>query len=89
MVSAELLAQLERRCREMMRDLSVAKYGRFSGEMRPFGGLNVILAGDLFQLQDFFFLSGVSFCNWGCKILDIILTIIGPSSHEVMKLYMP
>ena len=50
MVSAELLAQLERRCREMMRDLSVAKYGRFSGEMRPFGGLNVILAGDLFQL---------------------------------------
>ena len=50
MVSAELLAQLERRCREMIRDLSVAKYGRFSGEMRPFGGLNVILAGDLFQL---------------------------------------
>ena len=50
MVSAELLAQLERRCREMMRDLSVAKYGRRSGEMRPFGGLNVILAGDLFQL---------------------------------------
>ena len=50
MVSAELLAQLERRCREMMRDLTVAKYGRFSGEMRPFGGLNVILAGDLFQL---------------------------------------
>ena len=49
MVSAELLAQLERRCREMIRDLSVAKYGRFSGEMRPFGGLNVILAGDLFQ----------------------------------------
>ena len=33
-----------------MRGLSVAKYGRFSGEMRPFGGLNVILAGDLFQL---------------------------------------
>ena len=50
MVSAELLAQLERRCREMMRDLSVAKYGSCSGEMRPFGGLNVILAGDLFQL---------------------------------------
>ena len=50
MVSAELLAQLERRCREMMRDLSVAKYGYLNGEIRPFGGLNVILAGDLFQL---------------------------------------
>ena len=50
MVSAELFAQLERRCREMMRDLSVAKYGSGSGEMRPFGGLNVLLAGDLFQL---------------------------------------
>ena len=48
MVSAELLAQLERRCREMIRDLSVAKYGRFSGEMRPFGGLNVIHSGRRF-----------------------------------------
>ena len=46
MVSAELLAQLERRCREIMRDLS----GAFDGHVRPFGGLNVILAGDLYQL---------------------------------------
>ena len=50
MVSAELLAQLELRCRELMRDLSVAKYGQHDGKVRPFGGLNVILAGDLYQL---------------------------------------
>ena len=50
MVSAELFAQLERRCREIMRDLSVAKYGTFDGTVRPFGGLNVVLAGDLYRL---------------------------------------
>ena len=49
MVSAELLAQLELRCRELMRDLSFAKYGG-DGRARPFGGPNVILAGDLYQL---------------------------------------
>ena len=49
MVSAELLAQLELRCRELLRDLSMAKYDR-DGKTRPFGGLNVILAGDLYQL---------------------------------------
>ena len=49
MVSAELLAQLELRCRELLRDLSLAKYGQH-GTARPFGGLNVILAGDLYQL---------------------------------------
>ena len=49
MVSAELLAQLELRCRELMRDLSLAKYDR-KGRSRPFGGLNVILAGDVYQL---------------------------------------
>ena len=49
MVSAELLAQLELRCRELMRDLSWAKYSS-AGQQRPFGGLNVIFAGDLFQL---------------------------------------
>ena len=49
MVSAELLAQLELRCRELLRDLSMAKYDR-DGKIRPFGGLNVILAGDLYQL---------------------------------------
>ena len=43
------LTELRKRCRELMRDLSVAKYGR-DGRARPFGGLNVILAGDLYQL---------------------------------------
>ena len=43
MVSAELLAQLELRCRELMRDLSFAKYGN-DGRARPFGGLNVIFS---------------------------------------------
>ena len=50
MVSAELLAQLEMRCRELMRDVGVFKYRQHAGEPRPFGGLNVILAGDLYQL---------------------------------------
>ena len=50
MVSAELLGQLELRCRELMRDLSLGKYGVVDGHVRPFGGLNIILAGDLFQL---------------------------------------
>ena len=49
MVSAELLAQLEQRCREIMRDLSLAKF-RDDGAVEAFGGLNVILAGDLYQL---------------------------------------
>ena len=31
-------------------DLSIAKYGTFDGTIRPFGGLNVILSGDLYQL---------------------------------------
>ena len=50
MVSAELLAQLELRCRELIRDLGVSKYRRHAGDSRPFGGLNIILAGDLYQL---------------------------------------
>lgn len=49
MVSAELLAQLEQRCREIMRDLSLAKFAA-DGSVEPFGGLNVILSGDLYQL---------------------------------------
>ena len=50
MVSAELLAQLELRCRELIRDLGTSKYRRQEGAARPFGGLNIILAGDLYQL---------------------------------------
>eukprot|EP00435_Cladocopium_sp_Y103_P022987 s1345_g5.t1 len=50
MVSAELLARVELRCRELVRDLSQSKYAKDSAMVRPFGGLNVILAGDLWQL---------------------------------------
>ena len=50
MISAELLAQLERRCRELVRDLHPQKFTEASGRVQPFGGLNIILAGDLYQL---------------------------------------
>ena len=49
MVSAELLAQLEHRCRDLVRDLSLAKFAT-DNSVEPFGGLNVILSRDLFQL---------------------------------------
>ena len=50
MVSAELLARLELRCRELVRDLAQSKYAKDQAFARPFGGLNVILAGDMWQL---------------------------------------
>ena len=50
MVSAELLARLELRCRELVRDLAQSKYAKDQAYARPFGGLNVILAGDMWQL---------------------------------------
>ena len=50
MVSAELLARLELRCRELVRDVSKYKYGRDGLETRCFGGLNVCFSGDLWQL---------------------------------------
>ena len=49
MVSAELLAQLELQCRELMQDVNLARYSS-DGRARPFGGLNVILPNDLYQL---------------------------------------
>ena len=51
MVSAEMLARLEARCRQLIMDLSATKYAR-KGDHRvaPFGGLNVIFSGDLWQL---------------------------------------
>ena len=51
MVSAELLARLELRCRELARDACKEKYGPNNNAARPFGGLNVILAGDMWQLE--------------------------------------
>ena len=50
MVSAELLARLELHCRELARDASRQKYAAGCTTARPFGGLNVILSGDLWQL---------------------------------------
>ena len=50
MVSAELLARLELRCRELVRDLAQSKYAKDAAYARPFGGLNDILAGDMWQL---------------------------------------
>ena len=51
MNSAELLARLELRCRELVRDASVSKYAKASSQSRPFGGLNVIFMGDWWQLE--------------------------------------
>ena len=38
MVSAELLARLELRCRELVRDLAQGKYAKDAAYARPFGG---------------------------------------------------
>ena len=51
MVSAEMLARLEARCRQLVLDVSATKYGKQNLNcVAPFGGLNVILSGDLWQL---------------------------------------
>ena len=51
MVSAEMLARLEARCRQLVLDVSATKYGKQNTNcVAPFGGLNVILSGDLWQL---------------------------------------
>ena len=51
MVSAELLARLEMKCREIVRDGCRQKRYERSHMERPFGGLNVLLSGDLWQLE--------------------------------------
>ena len=50
MVNARLLAEIEYKCRQVVRDLDSRKRNADS-ETRPFGGLNVILAGDMWQLE--------------------------------------
>ena len=50
MVSAELLARLELRCREIVRDISLRKFAGNHNQARCFGGLNVCLSEDLWQL---------------------------------------
>ena len=51
MLSAEMLARLDARCLQLILDVCAAKYGA-PGKFHvvPFGGLNVILCGDLWQL---------------------------------------
>ena len=49
MVSAEL-GRLELRCKELVRDLAQSTYAQDAAHARPVGGLNVILAGDMWQL---------------------------------------
>ena len=49
MVSVELLAQLEQKLRQLIRQGSPFK--RRNGRTRPFGGLNVVVVGDLWQLE--------------------------------------
>ena len=51
MVSAELLARLELRCRELIRDISARKFASNRGDARCFGGLKASASlGDLWQL---------------------------------------
>ena len=50
MVSAELLARLELRCREIVRDISLRKFAGNQNQARCFGGLNACLSEDLWQL---------------------------------------
>ena len=50
MVSAQLLAQTDRRLRELVRALETRRW-RPDGTERPFAGLNVIYAGDFWQLD--------------------------------------
>ena len=49
MVGAKLLAQVDMKLREVIRDIGTQKLAR--GRTRPFGGLNVLCSGDFWQLD--------------------------------------
>jgi len=49
MVSASLLAEVDMKLRDVVVDVSTRKRSK-SGHAHPFGGLNVLLSGDLWQL---------------------------------------
>lgn len=59
MVSAKLLAQLDMKLREVIRDIGTQKLR--NGRTQPFGGLNVLCCGDFWQLDppDGGFLGGI------------------------------
>ena len=50
MISANLLAQVDMKLRDAIRENGTYKLGR-DGNVRSFGGLNVIFAGDFYQLD--------------------------------------
>ena len=50
MVSAHLLAEMDVKLRDVIRDLDMQKRGP-DGTTRPFGGLNVLCCGDVWQLD--------------------------------------
>ena len=50
MVSARLLAQIDVTLRDVIREIGTAKVGADRRD-RPFGGLNVLCGGDLWQLD--------------------------------------
>ena len=49
MVSAKLLAELDMKLRDVIRDMEGHKLNN-DGIARPFGGLNVVCSGDFWQL---------------------------------------
>jgi len=49
MISAGLLAQVDRKLRDAMREKGTWKLDR-AGNVRPFGGINVLFLGDFYQL---------------------------------------
>ena len=51
MVSLELLARVERACRQLLRQGSPFRHSAEDHRARPFGGLNVLVVGDLWQLE--------------------------------------
>ena len=59
MVGSRLFAQIDMKLREVIRDIGTQKLAR--GKTRPFGGLDVIVSGDFWQLDppDGGFLGGI------------------------------
>ena len=50
MVSARLLAQMDVKLRNVIREIGTAKIGKDKRD-RPFGGLNILASGDLWQID--------------------------------------